>query len=455
MSPNRRQVLKAVGVGVGVGLIGMPSAAEGTDRVFVHPRNGLVGDVLDAVDAIGGTTIRTFDNFSFVVAEIPADQRNQLLSDLRIALIEDDGEVGIPSDWLSSISGILEPGGPTNCDLHPSQQSSWGWERIGAADVSHNGDGVGVAILDTGIQTDHCSLEVAGGRNFTNSLAPHDYDDGHGHGTHVAGVAGALDNDLGVVGVAPGVDLYAVKVLDDQGSGRYSSLVAGIDWCMSNDIEIISMSLGGESSSQSVDEAIERAYAEGHLLLTAAGNEDNERNGTCEEQNMTYPATHEQVIAVSAMNSDDSLASFSSVGPDIELMAPGTDILSTYTRNRYAQASGTSVACPFVSGVAATLWQSVDADEPVNQAVRSMLRSSAEPVLETCEEGYGLVDARAAGDADPIVPGDDSAPGDGGTDDPGDGGNGIGGAGNGMSWFDRLIALFSRFFEWLGRLFRW
>ena len=170
---------------------------------------------------------------------------------------------------------------------------------------------------------------------------------------------------------------------------------------------------------------------------------------------MTYPATHEQVIAVSAMNADDSLASYSSVGTDIELMAPGTDILSTYTRNRYAEASGTSVACPFVSGVAASLWHSVDADEPVNQAVRSMLRSSAEPVLETCEEGYGLVDARAAGDADPVVPGDDSAPGDSGTDDPADGSNGIGGAGNGMSWFDRLIALFSRFFEWLGRLFRW
>jgi len=254
-----------------------------------------------------------------------------------------------------------------------------------------------VGILDTGIESSHCSLSVEGGRNFTDDGTPGDYEDRHGHGTHVAGVAGASDNDLGVVGVAPSANLYAVKVLGDDGSGRYSELIAGIDWCMSNDVELISMSLGGEAASSTMDRAIEAAHSAGHLLLCAAGNEGNGGNGSCNAETMTYPATHEDVIAVTAMDENDTLASYSSVGSNIDLLAPGTGITSSTVDNEYAEASGTSVACPFVTGVAALVWETREEEGPgPTEQVRRILTDTAEPVLGTCEEGHGLVDARTA-----------------------------------------------------------
>jgi subtilisin family serine protease len=402
MAPKRRQLLKGIGAGATISLAGLPTAAaDGTERVFVHPRDGLLGEVLNAVDAVDGTTLFEYDNFEFVAAEIPSEKRDELLADVRVAFIEDDEAVGIPSDWTPSVPNLFDSGGDIDCSTHPSQQPSWGWERISADAVDHDGTGVDVGILDTGIESDHCSLAVAGGRNVTNSGLPNDYGDAHGHGTHVAGITGALDNDIGVIGVAPKTNLYAVKVLDDNGSGRYSNLVAGIDWCLSNDVELISMSLGGDSASSTMDQAIEDAHAAGHLLLSAAGNNGNDQDGVCDEETVTYPAAHDDVVAVSAMNEDETIASYSSVGAAVDVLAPGTEITSTYVNNEYTQASGTSAACPFVTGVAALLWQTHSADGPgPNDDVKETLTETAEPVLDTCEEGHGLVNARAAAGGD-------------------------------------------------------
>ncbi|GAB3677876.1 subtilisin AprE [Halopiger thermotolerans] len=365
--------------------------------MFVHPQDGLLGDLLDVIDSVGGTTVLEYDNFDFVVAEVPENRLDDLLSATGVATVEEDDETGIPDGWDPSLLDLLLPPDRADCSTHPDQRASWGHERIGADDVEPDGTGVDVGILDTGIQTDHCSLSVAGGRNFTASGPPGDYEDRHGHGTHVAGIAGALDNDRGVVGTAPNADLYAVKVLDDEGRGRYSELIAGIDWCMSNDVELISMSLGGETESDTLAEAIESAHEEGHLLLSAAGNEGHSGDGACDAETMTYPATHEDVLAVAATDEDDSLASYSSVGAAVDLLAPGTNIVSSVVDNEYAEASGTSMACPFVTGVAALVWAERDEGGPgPNEAVRRTLTETAEPVLETCEYGHGLVDARAA-----------------------------------------------------------
>ncbi len=409
MALRRREILKGLALGATVGVVGLPTAAAtGTDRVFVHPRGGVVGELLDAVEAVGGTAIFRYDNFEFVAAEVPADGRETLLSDLRVAFIEDDDEIGVPSDWTPSVPNLPGVEGDIDCSTHPNQRPSWGHERIGSDAVEQDGTGVDVGVLDTGIEADHCSLEVAGGRNFTDSGLPNDYGDNHGHGTHVAGIVGALDNDIGVVGVAPDANLHAVKVLDDNGAGRYSALVAGIDWCMSNDVELISMSLGGDADSTTVSEAIEAAHSAGHLLLSAAGNNGNDGNGSCDGETMTFPATHGNVVAVSAMDEDDTLASYSSVGSALDLLAPGTNIDSTHINNEYARASGTSAACPFVTGVAALLWQAREADGPgPNEAVRRGLTETAETVLGTCEEGNGLVDARAATGEGRDAPDDD------------------------------------------------
>ncbi|MCU4743670.1 S8 family peptidase [Halobacteria archaeon AArc-m2/3/4] len=406
MTLSRRQLLQGVGAGVAAGVLGTVGSASASDtsRVFVHPDGGLLGGLLDVVESVGGTTVLEYDNFDFVVAEVPSNRLDDLLSAPGIASIEDDDETGIPDGWSPSLLDVLLPPDRTDCSTHPEQRASWGHERIGADAVESDGTGVDIGILDTGIQTDHCSVSVAGGRNFTAAGMPGDYEDRHGHGTHVAGVAGAVDNDLGVVGTAPNANLYAVKVLDDDGQGRYSELIAGIDWCVEHDVELISMSLGGEAESDALAKAIETAHSAGHLLLSAAGNEGNPGNGSCDAETMSYPATHEDVLAVAAMNEDDTLASYSSVGAAVDLLAPGTNIVSSVTDNRYAEASGTSMACPFVTGVAALVWERHEGDGPgPNEAVRRTLTETAEPVLGSCEEGHGLVDARAALDANGVA----------------------------------------------------
>ena len=452
MTLSRRRLLQAVGVAAGTLGISASAAGSTVERVFVHPSNGLIGDLLDAIELVGGETLFVYDNFDFVVAAIPEKRIDDLLAASGVASVEEDDEFGIPDGWSPSILEWLLPPDRSDCSTHPAQRTSWGHERIGADEVDPNGAGVDVGILDTGIQTDHCSVSVAGGRNFTLG-SPTDYEDRHGHGTHVAGVAGALDNDLGVIGVAPGANLYGVKVLDDDGEGRYSELVAGIDWCISNDVEVISMSLGGEDASAAVDEAIETAHEAGHLLLAAAGNEGNNGDGSCDEETMTYPATHESVVAVAAMNEDDALASFSSVGSAVDLLAPGTNVASTTVGNRYAEANGTSVACPFVTGVAALLWETGEWDGPgPNEAVRDVLTSTAETVLDTCEEGHGLVDARAALDDGSASEGEES----------GTNGSGANGARSVperalnllVRVLEGLVALVRTLLEWLVGLFR-
>ena len=459
MSFTRRQLLQAVGAGVALTSVARSSAAGPTERVFVHPRSGPVAGLLNAIGDVGGTVVLEYDNFDFVVAEIPVDRRNDLLADLGVAFVEDDDDAGIPSGWAPSVLDILDPRDPADCSTHPDQRGSWGWERIGADGVDLYGEGVDIGILDTGILSDHCSLAVAGGRDFTGAVPSNDYEDRHGHGTHVAGIAGALDNEIGVVGVAPAANLYAVKVLDDEGAGRYSWLIAGIDWCISNEIEVISMSLGGGSESVSADQAIEKAHETGHLLLSAAGNEGVDGD-ECEDEKMTYPATHPDVVAVTAMNKDDSLATYSSLGSGIDLLAPGTDISSTFVNNGYADASGTSMACPFVTGVAALVWQRRGDNGPgPNDVVRSILADSAETVLDRCAEGEGLINARAAvaddrageGEAEPS-PGDDQVNADAppAADDPG-----AVDENPGADWIDDSeVGWLGSFVRWLARIIR-
>lgn len=162
------------------------------------------------------------------------------------------------------------------------------------------------------------------------------------------------------------------------------------------------MSFGASSMPNSVHTAIEDAYAAGHLLVAAAGNNGNDEDGECsDDSNVGQPARHPDVIAVSAMDSDDTLAGYSSVGPEVEIMAPGTDIRSTDAGDGYETLSGTSMACPHVSGTGGMVWEIYGADGPNvsdRDAIRDILTDTAEPVLGTCEEGAGLLDAEAAAD---------------------------------------------------------
>ncbi|MEU1971467.1 S8 family serine peptidase [Microbacterium sp. NPDC019599] len=260
-------------------------------------------------------------------------------------------------------------------DVQMSAQSlPPGIDRVGADESSAAaGDGRGtvdadIAILDTGIDAKHRDLNVVGGVNCIKGN--NSYADLNGHGTHVSGTAAAKDNSVGVVGVAPGARLWAVRVLDANGGGSWSSIICGIDWVTARaaTIEVANMSLGGAGGAGSctdhgLREAICRSTAAGVTYVVAAGNSAADAGGF-------VPATFDEVITVSAITDfdgepggvgtpscqtgfDDTFANFSNYGADVDLTAPGMCVLSTWRGGGYRSISGTSMASPHVAGAAA------------------------------------------------------------------------------------------------------
>ncbi len=271
------------------------------------------------------------------------------------------------------------------------QQTPTGVQRIfaddnPAIDIDASDDwrvDVDVAIIDTGIDLGHADLNVvastdcSGGSPFTASCGSGG-DDDNGHGTHVAGTVAALDDGTGVVGVAPGARLHAVKVLRADGSGYISWIVAGIDWvtARADTIEVSNMSLGCECTSQAMNDAIAASVNAGVVYAVAAGN-------SAKDAETFSPANHPDVITVSALadfdgapgglgtptcrtDHDDTLASFSNFGTHIEVAAPGVCIRSTWNDGGYHTISGTSMASPHVAGAAALL--ASGAGDPKNES---------------------------------------------------------------------------------------
>lgn len=225
----------------------------------------------------------------------------------------------------------------------------------------YTGKNVKVAIMDSGIDTEHRDLLVKGG--FC-SLAPNcstgvPYDDNNGHGTHVAGVIAALANDTGIVGIAPNVDLYSIKVLNELGAGTTGSIVRGIEWAIEQDVDIINLSITSTTDDPLMKKALQAAYDKGILLVGAAGN-----LGSKSADTVTYPGKYDTVIAVSAVNADLTRFTQSSHGAQVEIAAPGVGIFSTYPsewdfmdgkQDGYTLQTGTSMAAPHVTGVLALL----------------------------------------------------------------------------------------------------
>ena len=229
----------------------------------------------------------------------------------------------------------------------PAQSLPWGVDRIDAELVwpsGNNADPIRVAIVDTGVSKDHPDLtaNIKGGYNAINPTKS--WNDDNGHGSHVAGTVAALNNSIGVVGVGPAVDLLAVKVLSRSGSGFLSDVIEGIQWAINNGAQVINLSLGSSSGSQAMHDAVAAAQNAGVVVVAAAGNSGGA---------VIYPAAYPEVIAVSATDSNNLLASFSSRGPEVDLAAPGVSVYSTYKGTGYATLSGTSMASPHVAGSAA------------------------------------------------------------------------------------------------------
>lgn len=319
-----------------------------------------------------------------IAADIPEVAIEKMSKNSKIAYIEPDYEVKLLDDEIC-----------------------WGVDRIDAEKVhsSNKGTGVKVAVIDTGIDYTHSELNdnYCGGYDFVNG--DNDPMDDNWHGTHCAGIIAAEDNGVGILGVAPEVNLYSLKAFDSGGSCSLSNVIAAIDWAIDNHIQIVSMSFGMNYNSSSLEAACNRAYDSGILLVAAAGNDGN-LNGTGDC--VDYPANYKSVIAVTSITSSDLRSSFSSTGPAAELAAPGSFIKSTYPGGGYTLASGTSMACPHVAGSAALVW-AVNPDWN-NTQVRARLQETAEDLGATGRDtwyGFGLVDAEAAAGA--VIP-DNTAP---------------------------------------------
>jgi subtilisin family serine protease len=228
-----------------------------------------------------------------------------------------------------------------------SEVQDWGLLAAGVPDAwqRSRGAGITVAVLDTGAP-DHIDLNdnLLPGLNCAGTK---DEKDRQGHGTHVAGIVAAVQNGIGVVGVAPEAKVLPVKVLDDSGRSSFQSVIDGIRVAMEHGADIINMSLGSPTQPPKELHAIIReANARGIIIIAAAGNDGGAVN---------YPAHYDEVIAVAALAKDGKMARFSSRGTEVDAVAPGVDIYSTYLNNQYALLNGTSQAAPFMAGACALL----------------------------------------------------------------------------------------------------
>ncbi|MBI4061332.1 MAG: S8 family peptidase [Elusimicrobia bacterium] len=266
------------------------------------------------------------------------------------------------------------------------QETPWGIARVKApaAWATSRGKGVKLVVIDTGIDMTHPELAgvIKGGWNSISTAAT--FNDDNGHGTHVSGTIAAKDDDKGVVGVAPQVDLYGVKVLDANGSGTFDDVIAGMLWAVENKMEVASMSLGANQGNQALADAVEAMRKAGVILIAAAGNSGG---------SVGYPAAYPGAIAIAASNAKDKLASFSSRGPSVALIAPGVDVKSTYMEGGYDTLSGTSMSTPHVSGLAA-LYVATHKGATPEQA-RAALRAASTklPGVPDIGQGAGLPNA--------------------------------------------------------------
>ena len=351
----------------------------------------------DAIRAAGGTVTAEFKELGMVQAVLPQNSLASLMQDPAVEFVEDDGHIEIAqADAATSVE----------------YSSSWGLQDIEAEPVhlsNYTGKGVKIGVLDTGIDYKHPELapNYMGGIDFIND--DDDPMDDNGHGTHVAGILAAARNGKGVVGVAPDAELYAVKVSDNNGKGSFSGLAEGINWAIENHMDIVTMSITGEGGSMALAKAVSTAYDDGLILVAAVGNGKGE--------GVLYPAAYKEVIGVGSVNEDNKLSSFSLTGSEVEIVAPGSVIKSTWPGGEYRLSSGTSMATPFVTGAIALLLGSNERDwsytgavngdgKWTNDEVRQLLESTAKDLGDKGKDnsfGYGLLDLHFPDKSSPAI----------------------------------------------------
>lgn len=235
-------------------------------------------------------------------------------------------------------------------DINPvmsfSQTIDWGLEKLNIPSIHSQGitgRGVKIGIIDSGCDTSHRDLKIASFQDFTKSGK----NDSSGHGTHVAGIVGAQGNEYGVLGVSPDAEIHIYKALDGS-KGSLASISAALRAAIKDGMDIINMSLGAPKSTKVLENLCREAKDRGIIIVAASGNTGQEED--------FYPATYDSCIAVGAVDKSLDVAYFTTHGEQLDVVAPGARVLSTYKNNSYSVMSGTSMAAPFVSGCLA-LWK--------------------------------------------------------------------------------------------------
>ena len=313
------------------------------------------------------------------------------------------GIIGAEQNYRRTITTL--PGSTVPKD--PRFQSQWSMVSghvQGAWDMGATGQGITIAVIDTGVALEHPDLKdnlVSGYNAITGSEASGANQDDNGHGTHVSGIAAAELNDVGIVGVANQAKIMPIKAMDFRGEGYDDAIASGIVWAADHGAKIINLSLGSENGAHSSDilrQSVAYAYNKGCLLVAAAGNDNPTSEGN---PGVSYPASDPNVMAIAATDEKNNVASYSVTGPEVALAAPGDSITSDWWSKTngagYANASGTSMAAPFVAGEAALIWsQHPDwSRDQVIQVLEAGVKDLGSPGRDN-NYGYGLVDVKLA-----------------------------------------------------------
>ena len=289
-----------------------------------------------------------------------------------------------------------------NVLMRTEEVIDWGLQSLGVSQLwrQTEGEGIKVAILDTGIDDRHPDLQSAihDVKDFTNS--PVGAFDRFGHGTHVAGIVAARANGFGVIGVAPQCKLMIGKVLADDGTGSAELVAKGMTWAVENGADIISLSLGSPYPNEMLHDALIYAVSRSKIVVAAAGN----YGAGYYIDTINYPARYEECISVGYIDRNNVRSEYASAGSRIDIMAPGEEVYSTYPMGLYAKLTGTSMATPFVAGVCALCLSKhrseIGGGTPcTNQfEMRDHLRKTATDLGDPGQDwfyGYGLINPEA------------------------------------------------------------
>ena len=284
---------------------------------------------------------------------------------------------------------VIQSNSVQSISVTKGEQASWGYQTVDAEigfQNQYTGKNIKVAILDTGISP-HSDLKIAGGVSTVDYTS--EYVDDNGHGTFVAGVIGALNNGKGLIGQAPDAKLYAVKILDKQGSGTTEDLAEGLNWAIQQNVDIINMSISFPEASPAVEQMLQSAHSKGILMIASAGN-----HGTADAaaDTVEYPARSSEVMGIITVDSQLERADFSASGSEADVAAPGVSIISTANNGKYELRDGTSVSAPFVTGLAAVLKEAYpnSTNEQIRQAISSNAVDLGAPGKDNLY-GYGLI----------------------------------------------------------------